>query len=96
MGLVLFLFSACAHYAIDDKPLKHWTQARIKELGARLAETALLSTPLVGYRLQLGNNKITWHATIDGRDVVETREPQTTVWKRFTAWILKIAPERQL
>ena len=67
------------------------------ELGARLTENALLRIPRVGYRLQLGeDNKITWHATIDGQEVVETREPQTSMWKRFTAWFLKIAPESQL
>jgi len=67
------------------------------ELGARLTENALQDIPQVGYRLQLGeDNKITWHATIDGQEVVETREPQTSMWKRFTAWFLKIVPERQL
>jgi putative cardiolipin synthase len=67
------------------------------ELGARLTETALQGIQHVGYRLQLGeDNKITWHATIDGQEVIETREPQTSRWKRFTAWFLKIAPERQL
>ena len=67
------------------------------ELGARLTETALQGIQHVGYRLQLGeDNKITWHATIDGQEVVETREPQTSRWKRFTAWFLKIAPESQL
>jgi len=67
------------------------------ELGARLTENALLGIQLVGYRLQLGeDNKITWHATIDGQEVVETREPQTSMWKRFRAWFLKIVPESQL
>ena len=67
------------------------------ELGARLTENALLGIQHVGYHLQLGeDNKITWHATIDGQEVVETREPQTSMWKRFTAWFLKIAPESQL
>jgi putative cardiolipin synthase len=67
------------------------------ELGARLTEIALQRIPHVGYRLQLDeNNKITWHATINGQKVVETREPQTSTWKRFSAWFLKIVPERQL
>ncbi|MGB5883255.1 MAG: phospholipase D family protein [Desulfobulbales bacterium] len=67
------------------------------ELGARLTENAFLGISDIGYRLQLGeDNKITWHATIDGQEVVETREPQTSMWKRFTAWFLKIAPESQL
>ena len=67
------------------------------DLGARLTEAALQIIPRVGYRLQLGDdNKITWHATIDGQEVVETKEPETSWWRRFTAWFLKIAPERQL
>jgi putative cardiolipin synthase len=53
--------------------------------------------PAIAYRLELGDdNKITWHATIDGEEVVETKEPQTTAWRRFTGWFLKIAPEKQL
>ena len=67
------------------------------ELGARLTEIALQLIPHIGYRLQLSeDNKITWHATINGQEVVETRDPQTSRWKRFSAWFLKIAPERQL
>jgi putative cardiolipin synthase len=67
------------------------------ELGVRLTKTAIQSIPHIGYRLQLGeDNRITWHAVIDGREVVETKEPQTSMWKRFTAWFLKIAPENQL
>lgn len=51
----------------------------------------------IAYRLELDEKgKITWHATIDGQQVVETTEPQTGVWKRFSAWFLKIAPESQL
>jgi putative cardiolipin synthase len=53
--------------------------------------------PKIAYRLQLDeNDKITWHATIDGEAVVETTEPQTSAWRRFSAWFLKIAPENQL
>jgi putative cardiolipin synthase len=53
--------------------------------------------PMIAYRLQLDDRgKISWHATIDGQDVVETREPLTSWWQRFTAWVLKIAPEQQL
>ena len=67
------------------------------ELGASLAETALQVIHHTGYLLQIGeDNKITWHATINGQEVVETKEPQTSRWKRFIAWLLKIAPERQL
>ena len=62
-----------------------------------MVDNVLTRIPQIAYRLQLDNNrKISWHANIDGREVVETREPLTSGWRRFTAWFLKIAPEQQL
>jgi putative cardiolipin synthase len=67
------------------------------ELGELLQGNSEQSIPSMAYRLQLDDNdKITWHATIDGKEVVETKEPQTSGWKRFTAWFMRIAPENQL
>jgi len=67
------------------------------ELGALLKSNAATNIPNMAYRLQLDeNDKISWHATIDGREVVETKEPQTTGSRRFSAWLQKIAPEKQL
>ena len=67
------------------------------EMGALLKGNADRRLLNIAYRLQLDEkNKITWHATIDGKEVVETTEPQTTSWNRFSAWFLKIAPEKQL
>jgi len=67
------------------------------ELGAKLRQNGVELIPKIAYRLQLdANDKITWHATIAGQEVVETKEPQTSAWRRFTAWFLKIAPEKQL
>jgi len=40
--------------------------------------------------------KLEWHATIDGEEIVESKEPQTSWWLRFKAWFMKIAPESQL
>ncbi len=66
-------------------------------LAGRLAESSLKKIPDMAYRLQLDDkNKITWHATIDGQQVVETKEPMTSGWRRFQAWFLKIVPEKQL
>ena len=49
-----------------------------------LTESALSGIPDMAYRLRLGDdNKITWHATIDGKQVIETKEPQTSGWRRF-------------
>ena len=68
-----------------------------KELAGELAGSSLKRLPAVAYQLQLDDkSKITWHATIDGQQVVETKEPQTSGWRRFQAWFLKIAPEKQL
>lgn len=67
------------------------------EMGQLLTENSMMNVPKMAYRLKLDeNNKITWHATIDGQEVVETKEPQTSGWRRFSAWFLKIAPEKQL
>jgi putative cardiolipin synthase len=67
------------------------------ELAGTLTDSVTVRIPDIAYRLQLDdNNKITWHATIDGREVIETKDPQTSGWKRFQAWFLKIAPESQL
>ena len=37
-----------------------------------------------------------WHARIGGQEVVETKEPLTSWWRRFKAWYMKIVPESQL
>jgi putative cardiolipin synthase len=66
-------------------------------LVSEMVDSVLINIPKLAYRLQLDdNNRISWHATIDGREVVETQEPLTTGWRRFTAWFLKIMPEQQL
>jgi putative cardiolipin synthase len=67
------------------------------ELTQLLVANVEQNIPKIAYRLQLDeNDKITWHATIDGKEVVETKEPQTSGWQRFKAWFLRIAPENQL
>jgi putative cardiolipin synthase len=68
-----------------------------RDLGALLANNSDKRIANITYRLKLDDkNKISWHATIDGKEVVETKEPLTTGWRRFQAWFLKIAPEKQL
>ena len=67
------------------------------ELGQLMAENSIERIPELAYRLKLNDKgKINWHATIDGEEVVETKEPLTSGWRRFQAWFLKIAPEKQL
>jgi putative cardiolipin synthase len=66
-------------------------------LATHLTELALDRLPKTAYRLQLDErDRITWHATIAGQEVVETRDPLTSPGRRFAAWLLRIAPEGQL
>ena len=68
-----------------------------ESLAGALADDFQQRIPEMAYRLELDEkNHITWHAIIDGQQIVETREPLTTGWQRFMAWFLKIAPEQQL
>jgi putative cardiolipin synthase len=49
------------------------------------------------YKLKLNEkNKLEWHGMIDGQPVVWTKEPDTSIFKRFSAWFQKIVPESQL
>lgn len=51
----------------------------------------------IAYRVMLDDRgKLKWRATIDGEQIVETKEPLTSGWLRFKAWFLRIAPESQL
>jgi putative cardiolipin synthase len=68
-----------------------------EELVSEIVDDVLISMPRIAYRLQLDDSgKISWHANIDGREVIETKEPLTSGWQRFTAWLLRIMPEQQL
>jgi putative cardiolipin synthase len=67
------------------------------ELAGLLTDTSRKRIPTIAYRVKMDNKgNLSWHATIDGKEVVETKEPQTSAWDRFKAWFLKIAPEKQL
>ena len=67
------------------------------QMASQMIADGRVNIPAMAYRLRLGeDNKITWHATIDGQQVVETKEPLTSGWTRFKAWVFKIAPENQL
>ena len=53
--------------------------------------------PEFAYRVLVNeNSKLEWHITVDGISSVETKEPQTSGWRRFQAWMLKIVPDSQL
>jgi putative cardiolipin synthase len=67
------------------------------ELGKQLTENSRRRIPAIAYRVKMDDHRnLSWHATIDGEEVIETKEPQTTGWDRFKAWFMKIAPEKQL
>jgi putative cardiolipin synthase len=67
------------------------------DLATKLAKSSVDEIPGMAYRVEYDDKgRIQWRAMIDGREVVETHEPQTSAWMRFKAWFLKIAPENQL
>ena len=71
---------------IDSEPM-------VSEMAVNLSDEILR----IAYRLELNDkNKIEWHAVINGEEVVETKEPLTSGWRRFSAWFQKIVPESQL
>lgn len=67
------------------------------ELSARLTDEFLQMLPQRAYRVKLDKDgSLSWHGQTNGQATLETTEPQTSAWRRFTAWFLKIAPESQL
>ena len=67
------------------------------EMVAPIAHEFLDDLELFAYRVKMDENgRLEWHGTIDGEAVIETKEPQTTGWRRFQAWFLKIVPDSQL
>jgi putative cardiolipin synthase len=76
------------------------------EMGVVVTSAEMSSSLAVGLFTSLGDwtyrvtlnedDQLRWHATIDGVEVVEKSEPLATGWRKFNAWLLKIAPERQL
>lgn len=67
------------------------------ELVGSMSEGAEERLAAIFYKLKLNEkNKLEWHGIIDGQPVVRTKEPDTSVFKRFSAWFQKIVPESQL
>jgi putative cardiolipin synthase len=62
-----------------------------------LTEDEEKSLASLTYRVRMNDKgKLEWHSRIDDQDVIETKEPLTSWWLRFKAWMMKIAPESQL
>ena len=71
---------------IESPKMGEWMTDRVR---ARISTMA--------YRVKMDEDRnLRWHAIIDGKEVIETQEPQTTLGQRFMAWLMKIAPESQL
>lgn len=67
------------------------------DLVGELAGLVLEDLDEFAYRVELDDNgNIRWRGTIDGVEVVETKEPQSTAGLRFKAFMLKIVPDSQL
>ena len=68
-----------------------------EEMVASLIQDADDKLATLTWRVLLNNeNRLEWRCRIDGQEVIETKEPQTSGWMRFKAWFMKIAPESQL
>jgi len=67
------------------------------QLTGGITERAYEKLPSAAYRVtENEKGKLRWTTVIDGKEVVETKEPQASAWLRFKAFIMRIAPEGQL
>ena len=67
------------------------------KLATEFSTRLIAALPKVAFKLSLDDSdKLVWTTFPDGQPVATTKEPQTTAWKRFTAWFLRIAPKSQM
>ena len=67
------------------------------ELTGGITERVFEKLPSAAYQVtENEKGKLRWTVVIDGKEVVETKEPQASRWLRFKAFIMRIAPEGQL
>lgn len=67
------------------------------EMGEQLSSRFLAALPELAYRVDRDERgRLQWRGQIDGVEVVETKEPLTSWWLRFKAFLLKIVPNSQL
>jgi len=67
------------------------------QLAGGLADKFMQNLPSFAYRVTIDERgKLKWSVEIDGREVVETSEPQASRWLRFKAALFRIFPEGQL
>jgi putative cardiolipin synthase len=67
------------------------------DLTAGMMDRFFMKLPDFSYRLSENpDGKLRWTAVIDGEQIVEKKEPQTSTWLRFKAILMRIFPEGQL
>ena len=86
---------------LDPRSIDINTEAGVlidsEDLAGELLGGFFLNLPNFAYRVtENEKGKLRWTTVINGRDFVETKEPQTSRWLRFKAWLFKIVPEGQL
>jgi putative cardiolipin synthase len=68
-----------------------------KELTGGMLDKFFKKLPAFAYRVtENEKGSLRWTTFIDGQEVVEKREPQTSAWLRFKAIMFRIFPEGQL
>lgn len=71
--------------------------ANSDDMGRTLAEPFMATLPGRTYRVvEDKNGNLRWKAVINGEEIVESSEPQSSGWRRFKAFMSKILPESQL
>jgi len=67
------------------------------ELTGGLTERLFTGLPSFAYRVtENGKGRLRWTTLIDGREVVEKKEPQASGWLKFKAFMSRVVPEEQL
>jgi len=67
------------------------------ELSGEMAERFFKRLPVFAYRVtENEKGKLRWTSVIDGKEVVEKSEPQSSRWRRFKAFLSRVVPEGQL
>jgi putative cardiolipin synthase len=67
------------------------------DMSGRIAEPFMERLPNKSYRVvEDENGSLRWYGLIDGKELIEDREPQASRWRRFKAFISRILPESQL
>lgn len=68
-----------------------------ESMASGLATGFLDRLPEFAYRVETDERgKLIWRGQIGGEEVIERTEPQSSVWRRFKAWLMKIVPDSQL